>query len=152
LPPVAWEGINGPPCIHHQYMVRNLMKFPSNLLVPIPGVGARPDPAFTMEERIVIRALVAGKTGKEMRQSPADCQFIPPPDARSAGKDWNGHELVSDHLGAAEYEKLRPTSKYTGQIRKTCVNSQSRLTSTRRRDGSPLIVRDSIERKFCSNT
>jgi DNA-binding CsgD family transcriptional regulator len=47
-------------------MVRNLMKFPSNVLVPIPIVGARSDPAFTMEERIVMRALVAGKTGKEI--------------------------------------------------------------------------------------
>jgi|GEM_PF-6651116 len=47
-------------------MVRNLMKFPSNLLVPIPDVGAGSEPTFTMEEGIVMRALVAGKTGKEI--------------------------------------------------------------------------------------
>jgi DNA-binding NarL/FixJ family response regulator len=50
-------------------MVRNLMKFASNLLVPIPVVGARPDPAFTMEERIVMRGLVAGQTDKEIRNT-----------------------------------------------------------------------------------
>lgn len=43
------------------------MKFPPNLPVPIPVVGARPDPAFTVEEAIVMRGLVAGKTGKEIR-------------------------------------------------------------------------------------
>jgi DNA-binding NarL/FixJ family response regulator len=43
------------------------MKFPPSVHIPIPIVGARPDPAFTMEERIVMRALVAGKTDKEIR-------------------------------------------------------------------------------------
>jgi hypothetical protein len=84
----------------------------------------------------------------DMRQSAADCRFISPPHARPAGKDWNGHEPVSDHLGPAAYEKLRPTREYPRQIRTACVNPQSRLMSTPRRDGSPLIVRDSIERTF----
>jgi hypothetical protein len=75
-------------------------------------------------------------------------QFIPPPDARPAGKDRNGHEFVSHHLGAAAYEKLRPTRQYPGQIRKTYVDSQSRLTSAPLRDGSPLIMRDFIECEF----
>src|ERR1700683_1705222 len=47
-------------------MVRNLMKFPSNPPVPIPVVGARPDPTFTMEERLIMRALVAGDPVKQI--------------------------------------------------------------------------------------
>jgi hypothetical protein len=43
------------------------MKFPASAPIRIPVLGARPDPAFTMEERIVMRALVAGKTDKEIR-------------------------------------------------------------------------------------
>ncbi|MGD0545263.1 MAG: hypothetical protein ABSB65_12705 [Candidatus Acidiferrales bacterium] len=41
------------------------MKFPSNL-VPIPFAGARPEPVFTVEEGIVMRALVAGETVKKI--------------------------------------------------------------------------------------
>ena len=42
------------------------MKFASSVLVPIPVVKSRPDPTFTSEETIVMRALVAGKTDKQI--------------------------------------------------------------------------------------
>jgi hypothetical protein len=76
----------------------------------------------------------------DLRHSPVDYEFISPPDARPAGKDGDGHELVSDHLGATTYEKLRPTREYTRQIRTAYVNSQSRLTTA--------TWRDSLQCKF----
>jgi len=42
------------------------MKFSPGILVPIPVVGSRPDPTFTSEEAIILRALVAGKTDKQI--------------------------------------------------------------------------------------
>jgi hypothetical protein len=70
----------------------------------------------------------------DLRQAPVDYQSISPPDARPAGKDGVGHELVSHHLGAAAYEKLRSTSEYTRQIRTASDNSRSLLTRATRRD------------------
>jgi len=46
--------------------VRAPVKFPTNVLVPVPVMGVQADPTFTMEESVVMRALVAGETVKQI--------------------------------------------------------------------------------------
>jgi DNA-binding NarL/FixJ family response regulator len=50
-------------------MVANDMKSTPSVLVPIRALQPRPDPTFTTEEAIIMRALVAGKTDKEIRNN-----------------------------------------------------------------------------------